>query len=201
MKTESITLQNVHGVEEISSFPTRCESIAAAQESPCRLASITEVSNQFQSSSLSTLRQTWQSERQAVSACIDELRQWMNEVSQLGIPHFGETATRLRPLREQLVDHFACEDEMIAKVARSPDTGPPSTKGLASESSREHRELLSQLDEIVRDLDQLEPPFPSWQAAIRAVEHFIDSLEQHESREIQRVNSLPPQGSESPDRS
>ena len=123
MKTGSITLQNVHGVEEISYFPARCERITDDRDPPCRVASNLDVSNQSQTSSLSSLFQTWQSERRAISACIDELRQWMNEVSQLGIPHFGETAMRLGPLRSGLVDHFACEDEMVAKATDAPKSG------------------------------------------------------------------------------
>lgn len=196
MKTGSITLQNVHGVEEISSFPIKGERIADDREFPCPVASKPDVTNQSQSSPLAFLFQTWQSERRAISTCIDELRQWMNEVSQLGIPHFGETAMRLRPLRSRLADHFACEDEMTAKVTDSLGGGASEseTQGFedsAVRSSREHRELLRQLDDLIRDLDELDPPFRSWQAAISAVERFIDSLEQHEADELQRINSLP----------
>ena len=75
------------------------------------------------------------------------------------------------------------------------------SENLASRSSRDHRELLKQLDDLIRDLDQLDPPFLSWQAAISELERFIDSLEQHESYEFQRINSLFKQGAQSSSRS
>ena len=66
--------------------------------------------------SLPTIYQTWRTEDRDLEACIDQVRDWMHQVAQLGVPHFGETATRLRPLRERLVTHFEREDQMVAQL-------------------------------------------------------------------------------------
>ena len=41
-------------------------------------------------SELSHIFEDWRSEDRKLSSCIDEIRDWMSEVNQLGIPHFGE---------------------------------------------------------------------------------------------------------------
>ncbi len=49
--------------------------------------------------SIAFIHESWKQEDRQLDNCLDAVRDWMQEVNQLGIPHFGETATRLRPLK------------------------------------------------------------------------------------------------------
>jgi hypothetical protein len=138
--------------------------------------------------------QKWRAEDRELKLRINELREWMGEVSQLGIPHFGETATRLGQVRARLVQHFEREDEMVAELARLYPDSSPEIASIRKQSSRDHSLLLSRLDDLSKRLSELEPPFESWQQAMQDVELFVDTLEQHEDRESESVMMLMPIG-------
>lgn len=136
--------------------------------------------------------QTWQTEDRALEVAVDEIRDWMHEVNQLGIPHFGETATRLAPLRNRLVNHFHREDEMIAGLAEQYPSTSPEIEAVRRQSGRDHHRLLCRLDDLIDRLAQIDPPFDSWQAAMDELEMFVDLLEQHEERESESIETLMP---------
>ena len=199
MKTETMNsneqrIRTVHGVEEpCSSSATDSDgSVAKAtpKRDPNRMPNNQGMSGESSPSSYSSLIQIWKTERKEVAACIDDLRHWMDEVSQLGIPHFGETATRLGPLRQRLIHHFAIEDEIIERFAPPADATTPGMDDPRHCSSREHREIIGRLDDMLSRLAQPDPPFPSWQAAMKEVESFVDLLEEHESQENERMQPV-----------
>jgi hypothetical protein len=135
---------------------------------------------------------SWRAEDCELELRIDELRDWMGEVSQLGIPHFGETATRLCQVRERIVQHFEREDEMVAELARLYPGSSPEIASIRKRSSRDHSHLLTRLDDLSKRLSELEPPFKSWQEAMQDVELFVNELEQHEDHESESVMMLMP---------
>jgi hemerythrin-like domain-containing protein len=141
---------------------------------------------------LSKIFETWQAEDRELEACLDEVRDWMREVSQLGIPHFGETATRLRPFHDRLVLHFDREDKMIGQLAQHYPSSSPEVSAVRTQSDHDHKHLLVRLDDLMARLNQTEPPFASWQAAMEEVELFVDVLEQHEERESESIKILMP---------
>ncbi len=141
---------------------------------------------------LAEIYRDWQSEDRELETSIDELRRWMYEVSQLGDPHFGETATRLEPLRQRLVQHFAREDEMIAEIASSHLTSTQKARAMNNQSLRDRGRLFAQLDDLTDRLNQLDPPFVSWQRATEEVEAFVAVLEEHERREAENMEELIP---------
>lgn len=134
----------------------------------------------------------WKTEDRQLFTLIGELRHWMSEVAQLGIPHFGETATRLRPLRETLVQHFANEDEMIDQLTSQMSSAQITDQitDLYGRSSPGHQQLRDKLDGLIDRLNDLEPPFDSWQSAMAEVGEFFDDLEQHEKQESESVAGL-----------
>ena len=136
--------------------------------------------------------QAWKAEDRELESSIDAVRDWMQEVSQLGIPHFGETATRLRPMRARLEVHFAHEDEMVTQLAELYPPSSPEIDAVRRQSDRDHSRLLERLDGLIDRLDQTEPPFASWQAAMEEVELFVDVLEQHEDQESESFEMLIP---------
>ena len=132
----------------------------------------------------------WHDEDRSLATCIDQVRAWMREVEQRGIPHFGETAARLVPLRERLVQHFEREDKMLHQIADLFLAPTPEIDSVRTQALHEHDQLLFALDELRGRLAKLQPPFESWQAAMREVEEFFAALEQHEEREAENVRAL-----------
>ncbi len=118
----------------------------------------------------------WQREDEQLEAYIHDLRGWMNEVNQLGIPHFGEAGVRLTAFRKRMVKHFESEDEIIAQLAENFSGADASVVKLRSQSRRKHEKILTHVDGLMNRLDQLEPPFESWVAMMQEVESFIDGL-------------------------
>lgn len=114
----------------------------------------------------------------------------MNQVSQLGIPHFGELALRLKGLRKRLIEQLSREDVLHA-AAREPGvrTGKGGATELPGPSAPQPWRVLDQLDDLIEKLDQLEPPFSSWQSAVDRTEDFIGALEQHETDELHRIQT------------
>ena len=148
------------------------------------------MSSSDSSESVAVLCRRWGTEDRELEAYINELRYWMHEVSQLGTPHFGETANRLVLLRRRLVGHFLREDELIAELGTTFPPKSPEFEAVQRQSPRDHERRLSLLDDLINRLIQPEPPFESWQRAVKDVEMFVSLVEQHEDQESDNIRSL-----------
>ena len=132
----------------------------------------------------------WQTEDRQLGEYVQELQAWMKEVNDIGIPHFGEAGDRLRSLRERLQEHFDREDEIIEGLAEYFNDSPSSVDALRNQSSADHQHIMHRLDGLMERLNQLEPPFKSWLAAMGEVESFVSGLAQHEREESDTVAAL-----------
>lgn len=148
--------------------------------------------NAKRASELGHLFGDWRAEDRKLSTCIEQIRDWMSEVNQMGIPHFGETASRLKPLRESLIVHFEREDEMLAKLAELYPSSSPEVSAFKRQTRVDHRTLLSRLDDLHSRLKETDPPFESWTAAMDEVDVFFEAMDQHERSESDRVRMLLP---------
>ncbi len=120
-------------------------------------------------------------EHRALLTQISELREWAAAVGEHGIPRFGEMGTRMEQLRDRLRTHFEEEEKggylsPIVEIA-------PRFAGEIEELGGQHTELLQTVDRFIARLHETEPPFASWQQAMREFEEFIVALRQHEGRE------------------
>jgi iron-sulfur cluster repair protein YtfE (RIC family) len=136
----------------------------------------------------------WQNEDRDLERYLDDLRDWMNDVSKLGIPKFGETADRLARLETKLMSHFTRENEIVAQLGEHYRDDCSELTAIGRQTERDHRQLAARLENLIARLDQLDPPFRSWEAAINEVEAFMVSLERHEERESDSVMMLMPRG-------
>ena len=143
-------------------------------------------------SELGQIYESWRAEDRKLSTCIEEIRDWMLEVNQLGIPHFGETASRLQPLRESMLLHFEREDEMLEKLAALYPRTSPEVQAFQRQTERDHQTLISRLDELRGRLKEVDPQFDSWTAAMQEVDVFFEEMEQHERSESDRIEMLMP---------
>lgn len=138
------------------------------------------------------LFEDWRTDDRKLSECIEEIRNWMSEVNQLGIPHFGETASRLQPLRECMSLHFVREDSMLEKLAELYPAKSPEVLALKRQTRLDHQTLLARLDDLHSRLKETDPPFKTWTAAMDEVDVFFEAMEQHERSESDRVLMLIP---------
>lgn len=145
------------------------------------------------------LFQAWRNEDRALAATIDGVREWMAEVNQMGFPHFGETAERLQPFREFLLEHFNREQEMLSKLSELYPTASPEVEAFKRQTQLDHRELLDRLDDMTQRLRETDPRFESWTEAMDEVDVFFAAVEQHELLESDRVIMLVPEVADSPD--
>ncbi|HQX50534.1 MAG TPA: hemerythrin domain-containing protein [Planctomycetaceae bacterium] len=120
---------------------------------------------------------------------ICSVREWIRDVSEWGMPRFGELGTRLTTFRETLAAHF--EDEESQEYAILDSQHEPAVAGATREWPNLHHDYLKQLDVLVQCLRALEPEFETWQEAVRQVDTLITEICEHEDREIQFLqNSL-----------
>ncbi|MCG8649412.1 MAG: hemerythrin domain-containing protein [Pirellulales bacterium] len=134
----------------------------------------------------------WNRENQALEAEIGRIRAWMSEVNQFGIPRFGEAATLLNQLRSHLVNHFDCESRLCAQLSGFWDGPCPELDQMCRQATHDHAQILLKLDDLIERLQQIDPPFASWQAAMNEVDLFVEYLEQHEEQESESLQALAP---------
>lgn len=134
----------------------------------------------------------WRDDHKKLDEFFDEHRRWAYDIGQRGIPHFGETADRLKQLRERLAEHFAREDEICDQLLAIADSPSPEVESNRRQVATDHVNLLTRLDKLISNLSELEPPFDSWQQAVEQVELFCDALEQHEEQESDCITWLVP---------
>lgn len=133
----------------------------------------------------------WRGEHRELDQFVTEILSWMHDVSTLGIPRFGEAGSRLTQLRSRLVEHFRVEDEIATELCESRPSCPD-RQAAKRQAERDHKQLLTRVDELNDRLLQLEPPFASWQEAVQQIGLFMDVLEQHEEQESENLEWLSP---------
>ena len=120
-------------------------------------------------------------EHDELNVMISDLRSWLADIAELGVPHFGELSTRLRPLHEKLCEHFDHEEEH-GLLSEAGDT--PELSTAACELLKQHEQLRTELRDLINLLRDSETPFVSWQIACETFEGLCEVLAQHELAEM-----------------
>ena len=141
---------------------------------------------------IESLSHSWREDHRKLDEFFDEYRQWAYEIAQRGFPHFGETADRLKQVRQRLTEHFARESAICEQLIELTSTASPEVEANRRQVETDHANLLSRLDNLIAQLSELEPPFDSWENAVEQVERFCDALEQHEEQESDCLTWLLP---------
>jgi hypothetical protein len=118
---------------------------------------------------------------------VSHLRGWWNEVAELGMPRFGELASRLVELRDILADHFRREEQggyMTPALSAAPQLARQ-----VSELQSQHEVLLERIDDLVSRLRCCDPAFPGWQVAKEEFEEILSDLREHEVAENMLMQS------------
>jgi hypothetical protein len=130
----------------------------------------------------------WKSEHNDLTHSIRETTLWLGQVSQLGIPRFGELAARLDAMRQRMRKHFDREEILNDDLQRSSDC--LEVKTTRQRSLSDHHHLTQRIDDLIARLSELDPPFESFQQAIDQIGLFVDAFEQHEEQEAQGLQWL-----------
>jgi hypothetical protein len=158
----------------------RPEDVGSSDDSVCGAA--------FDSAQLTHLVDLWKHEHDDLIKQIHQTTLWLGEVSQLGIPKFGELAERLQALRTRMLRHFDHENELGEDLQQVCDC--VEVTATRRSTSADHQNLTNRIDELVAKLDQPDPPFESFQQAIDQVGLLVDAFEQHEEQEAQGLQWL-----------
>lgn len=114
---------------------------------------------------------------------IADLRQFWNEVNQMGHgPKYEEMGDRVREFRENLAKHMARE-EQGGYLADAVDNAPQLADS-ARKLGAEHAEFLKTLDNFIGRLNTCESAYQCWDEVRTEFERFIQRLDQHESAEM-----------------
>lgn len=138
--------------------------------------------------SLQPLMSQWNEEHKDLARSIRETTLWLGEVSQRGIPRFGELAARLSQMRRRMKQHFDREETLGDDLQRASDCLEVKTS--RQRAANDHQHLTQRIDDLIAKLSELEPPFESFQQAIDQVGLFVDAFEQHEEQEAQGLQWL-----------
>lgn len=137
--------------------------------------------------SIHPVYETLLGEHRELMAHINELREWVKEVGDYGRPRFGELGNRLEPLRDELLQHFAEEEEggyLAEALAQEPRFARE-----AEELKLQHAEFQGDLNAFIERLHESEPPFESWQRACSDFEDILARIRRHEGRETAIVQA------------
>lgn len=138
--------------------------------------------------SLEALLRQWNEEHDDLAKSIRETTLWLGQVSQRGIPRFGELAARLSLMRQRMKRHFEREESLGDDLQQASDC--VEVKTTRQRAINDHQHLNQRIDDLIAKLSELEPPFDSFQQAIDQVGLFVDAFEQHEEQEAQGLQWL-----------
>jgi hypothetical protein len=140
------------------------------------------------SARLAQLVDLWKHEHDDLIKHIHDTTIWLGEVSQLGVPKFGELADRLQGLRSRMIRHFDHENELGEDLQQACDC--VEVTATRRSTSGDHQNLTRRIDELMAKLGEPEPEFESFQQAIDQVSLLVDAFEQHEEQEAQGLQWL-----------
>lgn len=104
-------------------------------------------------------------EPQSLQSAVDQVRDWIHDVSEWGMPRFGELGSRLECLRSLLAQQRWQSD-------KAPGKQPVSSSSVAEALQR----IPERLESLVRLLSAPEPLFSSWQAAAEQAESLLNEI-------------------------
>lgn len=142
--------------------------------------------------SIHELFSEWEQEDQRIEKQLGEIRDWMNQASELGVPCFGDTGEQLKAFRQVLITHFEQEDDLCDRLSQFYPSPCPELDAMGRQARGDHSNLIGRINQLVENLDAIEPSFDSFQCAIDQVDLLMVAIEQHEEYESDSVRALLP---------
>ncbi|MBI1312492.1 hypothetical protein GC176_14465 [bacterium] len=111
---------------------------------------------------------------------IATVRQWWQERDELSLPGCREMASRVRRLRDRVVEHFA--EEQIGGFFRHLAMSEQQSRR-ACQLEAQHATLRRRLDDLLQRLESGAPDAATWRGAGDELDEFLAVLQEHEANE------------------
>lgn len=119
---------------------------------------------------------------------IEAIRQWWQELDEVGRPKFGEMGDRIAEFREMLAAHFA--DEERGGYLQAAIQGKPELNEAAKALRKQHPQLLADTDALIEQLKSCDPLVECWRDARERFEALVEAIRRHESEENVLIDQL-----------
>jgi len=123
----------------------------------------------------------WHSGRVLINEAIRRTRDWIRSESHCGTPCYRDLASQLRDLSASLRAHFQHGNELYESLRQ--ELWCVEVESAQRQKSADEHHLLVRLDAFIVSLEEVEPPFVTFEAAQDQLEWFFDELDQLEERE------------------
>jgi hypothetical protein len=123
-------------------------------------------------------------EHKHLQTLIDEQRAWWQEVREIGIPRFGEMASRLSVLRHRLSEHFSHEESAEHDFIKAALL--VFSREEAAKLAEDHSNLLQRLDKIISKANAC-GGYECWGEVGLEFSELIHAIDEHEGEELQRL--------------
>lgn len=119
---------------------------------------------------------------------LTELRQWMRDTEEFGVPHLGEFGFRIQCYRNRLATEFRNEETRhrikgdFAKHAECQQE--------LNQLTAQHGLFLDELESLAVKLQRDRPPFETWNEATRQFAKIQLEIDRHKGRERQLIEAM-----------
>lgn len=114
-------------------------------------------------------------------------QEWIHQLSEIGMPRFGELACRLEGFRGELARHFQNEEHYGERLHIHGDTGSVES---TDHGSQLHQQFLERLSLLIQRLGRGMEEFRGWNAAVGEVSALVGEICEHERREMEILRQV-----------
>ncbi len=114
-------------------------------------------------------------------------QEWIHQLSEIGMPRFGELACRLEGFRRELAQHFQNEEQYGERL-HFP--GSAESVEAAAHGVHQHQQFLERLSLLIQRLCRGMEEFRGWNAAVGEVGALMGEICEHERREMEILRQM-----------
>lgn len=114
-------------------------------------------------------------------------QEWIHQLSEIGMPRFGELACRLEGFRGELAQHFQNEEQYGERL-HFP--GSAESVEAAAHGVHQHQQFLERLSLLIQRLGRGMEEFRGWNAAVGEVGALVGEICKHEQREMEILRQV-----------
>ena len=114
-------------------------------------------------------------------------QEWIHQLSEIGMPRFGELACRLEGFRGELARHFQNEEHYGERLQMH---GEAESAEDAAHGSELHQQLLERLSLLIQRLGKGTEEFRGWNVAVGEVGALVGEICEHERREMEILRQV-----------
>ena len=115
---------------------------------------------------------------------------WIRQLSEIGMPRFGELACRLEGFRTELAQHFRNEEQYGERLHVHGPEVSADTSAAAADGGRQHEQLLDRLSKLNQRLRRWQEEFRGWNAAVEEVGALVKEICEHEQHEMEILRNV-----------